>query len=776
MRRTWLFCAVIALCPVLAFVAWRVSGAQGDKPSSDAPSAKAAKKLPITQVVLFNTGLGYFQREGEVEGDVRIDLSVPTSDVNDLLKSMIIDNKGSPVSVSYEGIEPIDTKLKSFAVDLASNPTLGQLLNQARGEKIELTVEGTGGGAATPLTGTIVGMEAHFENQSREVHHLNVLASDGVRRVPMDRIQRVRFLDPVLEEEFRRALSVLSAGRADQRRLVSIHLKGDGKRKVKVGYVAETPIWKATYRLVLDNKDKKPSLQGWAIVENTTEEDWKDVRVVLVSGRPISFEMDLAQQLFMPRPKVDPEVYASLRPPTLAPTHGEEEARGGQQQRMQLNMLGQGVPQPSGLGQVGGFGGNQAINPSAANLGFGGGFVGYLGGTARTDSRPPAFGPGGEFNRYQSPAGGAGRPRLTYQELLARRNEMLEKRKREAHRARDVGSTLADLGDGIDDVVTNADRIGEGFRYSVEPRVNLPRQRSGLLSVLDHPITLSRVSVYSPAIHPRFPLRAVKLKNSTGQHLMQGPVAVYDEGEYVGDCRLPDMQPDQERLLTFAMDLGVEVRPEVTGGGSETTGVEARDGILHVSSSEQRRTTYHLMNRSKQDRLVVIEHQASDWKLAKDSEKPAESTRQTHRFEWKIESGKVEKRSVTEGRSHTASAYVLQAADPMLEHAADSPKAGAEVKAALRKLLAARKKVAALDEEIKRAEEELRPLLQDQERLVASIPKLPEGSAAHKRVLTRYDEQEAKVEKLQNLLTEKKAARQKEQADYETSAKALTVR
>ena len=157
-------------------------------------------------------------------------------------------------------------------------------------------------------------MEAHFENQSREVHHLNVLCSDGVRRVQLDRIQRVRFLDPVLEEEFRQALGVLSAGRADQRRLVSIHLKGEGKRKVKIGYVAETPIWKATYRLVLDGKDQKPSLQGWAIVENTTEEDWKDVRVVLVSGRPITFEMDLAQQLFMPRPKVDPEVYASLRP------------------------------------------------------------------------------------------------------------------------------------------------------------------------------------------------------------------------------------------------------------------------------------------------------------------------------------------------------------------------------------------------------------------------------------------------------------------------------
>src|SRR5262245_55975312 len=224
-RRTWLFCAVIALCPVLALIGWRVSTAQADKPNHSA--TPQSKKLPITQVVLFNTGLGYFQREGEVDGDTRIDLSIPTNDINDILKTLIIDNGGKPASVSYEGAEPLETKLKSFAVDLATNPTLGQLLNQARGEKVELTFESTGGGAGTPLTGTVVGMEAHFDNPTREVHHVNLLTTDGVRRVPLERVQRVRFLDPVLEEEFRRALSVLSAGRADQRRMVSVQFKGE---------------------------------------------------------------------------------------------------------------------------------------------------------------------------------------------------------------------------------------------------------------------------------------------------------------------------------------------------------------------------------------------------------------------------------------------------------------------------------------------------------------------------------------------------------------------
>src|SRR5207244_321428 len=100
------------------------------------------------------------------------------------------------------------------------------------------------------------------------------------------------------------------------RRQIAVRLPGKGKRKVKIGHVAETPIWKASYRLVMG--DKGPVLQGLAVVENTSEEDWRDVRVVLVSGRPITFKMDLTQPLYVPRPTVEPEVYASLRPPSPA--------------------------------------------------------------------------------------------------------------------------------------------------------------------------------------------------------------------------------------------------------------------------------------------------------------------------------------------------------------------------------------------------------------------------------------------------------------------------
>src|SRR5262249_17365244 len=146
--------------------------------------------------------------------------------------------------------------------------------------------------------------------------------------------------------------------------------------------------------------------------------------------------------------------------------------------------------------------------------------------------------------------------------LIARRQEQLQARSQAAWQARQMGSLLAQAGLAIDDLVTNADKIGEGFRYTLEPRVNLPRQKSALLSTLDEPVTPKRVSVFNAGVHPRFPMLSLLLKNTTKQHLMQGPLAVFDGGDYVGDSRLPDFQPGQERLLSYAVDLGVEVRSE----------------------------------------------------------------------------------------------------------------------------------------------------------------------------------------------------------------------
>ncbi len=285
-------------------------------------SLKPVNPLPISQVVLFNSGVGYFHRTGMVEGDARVDLQFQSTDINDLIKSLVIeDTRGKVLPLRYDSQEPIEKTLRSFAINLSSNPSFGQILNQARGEKVELTLVANNTGLPGTLSGTIIGMESAHRlptptaTATAEMEFVNLMCAEGLRTVPINQIQRLRFLNPVIENELRRALEVVASGHDSQKKYVRLGFRGEGKREVKVGYVTENPIWKTSYRIVMD-KNGQTKLLGWANIENTSDEDWHDIKLTLVSGRPISFQMDLYPPLFIPRPTVEPEIFASLRPPT----------------------------------------------------------------------------------------------------------------------------------------------------------------------------------------------------------------------------------------------------------------------------------------------------------------------------------------------------------------------------------------------------------------------------------------------------------------------------
>src|SRR5580658_8915264 len=149
------------------------------------------------------------------------------------------------------------------------------------------------------------------------------MSNEGMLSIPLSQVLSVHFVNPLLESEFRRALQILAGAHDVQKKTVALHFTGNGKRPVRVGYVIERPIWKTTYRLVLEPNGKL-HMQGWAIVENTSDDDWNNVRMVLVSGKPISYRMILYAPLYVPRPLVEPELFASLRPPLYSGSLGGE--------------------------------------------------------------------------------------------------------------------------------------------------------------------------------------------------------------------------------------------------------------------------------------------------------------------------------------------------------------------------------------------------------------------------------------------------------------------
>jgi hypothetical protein len=689
----------------------RGQGAKADESKVEenrAAPALSATQLPIGQVVLFSSGVGYFQREGTVDGTTRVDLSFPVQDINDLLKSMVLrDLDGGHIStVSYDSNAPVERTLKSFAINLTGNPSFGAILNQARGEKVEVVLQQANATQPGTMSGTVIGNEKqHVASPGTavpglEVEMLNLWCADGMRSLKMTEVQRVRFLNPIMDSEFRKALETLSLSHDTQKKAVSINFVGEGKRNVRVGYVIENPIWKTSYRLVLDKKEK-PYLQGWAVVENPTDEDWKDVRMALVSGRPISFQMDLYQPLYVPRPVVEPELFASLRPPTYS-------------------------------GALLSASDSGAHDPRA---GFG---------------RAPADAPVAE--------------KAEAKEALA--FERQKRRQPEGDFKKFNADDRMELSKSVASAAT-ASKLGDFFQYAIDRPVTLPRQKSAMLPILAKDVEATRVSIYNEHTQAKFPLLGVKLKNTAGMHLNQGPITVFEGSNYAGDARILDLQPNEERLLSYAIDLGTEVNPVPSSDNGRLTVVKAVKGILYTTTKVKETKTYTIVNRNDAERTVLIEHPVrNDFKLV-DTDKPAETASDFYRFQVKVPAGKSEKQVVSEERIINNSLQITNLDDNNIRIFINNPVTSQKVKDGLDSAMKLRWATAKTQREIQELERQLKVITDDQARLRANLKEMPATAAAYKRYLQKFDEQETQIEKYQADIKQLQGVEHQQRKEFE---------
>src|SRR5262245_61664192 len=215
MRKTCVLAGMTAaaLTATLLFLQPSRSPARAD--SKETGKSSTAALLPISQVVLFSSGVGYFQREGTVEGTQRIDLSFPVQDVNDLIKSMTLRglDGGHVSAVTYDSNVPVARTLQSFAINLTTNPSFAQILNQARGEKVEVVLQQTNSTQPGTLTGSIIGVETKQQAVDKAVVNVEVLnlwCADGMRALKLGEVQRVRFLNAIMDSEFKKALETLA--------------------------------------------------------------------------------------------------------------------------------------------------------------------------------------------------------------------------------------------------------------------------------------------------------------------------------------------------------------------------------------------------------------------------------------------------------------------------------------------------------------------------------------------------------------------------------------
>jgi hypothetical protein len=320
-----------------------------------------------------------------------------------------------------------------------------------------------------------------------------------------------------------------------------------------------------------------------------------------------------------------------------------------------------------------------------------------------------------------------------------------------------------------------AQKLGESFQYRIEQPVNLPRQKSALLPIVQHDVEAGRVSVYNPAVHAKYPLLGLRLKNTSGVTLMQGPVTVFDGGVYAGDARIMDLQPNDERLLTYAVDLGTEVEAKSKNPPSRITAIKVQKGVLYSTMKQREEKTYRAVNRSQDDKTLLIEHPyRPQFKLASDL-KPAERTRDVYRFEVKLPKGRPAEVTVAEERDVVQTVALTNSDDQQIRFFLQQPVLSTAVREALEKAVGLRTDLAGTQRELQQTERTIGQIEKDQGRLRENLKATPPTSDAYKRYLAKLDSQEADLEKLQTKRDQLQAQEHAQRAAFESYLAGLNV-
>ncbi len=522
--------------------------------------------LPVRKVVLYKNGMGYFEHLGRTRGDQSVEITLPSSQLNDVLKSLtVLDLGGGRISgVTYDSTAPLDRQVRDLPIDLRKAGSLFGFLNQIIGASVE--VRAPGGTISGKIMGADQRQRIEPSGAVTTVIELSLLTAAGeMKIVDLATAGGLRFTDPAMAANIGRYLDIMNSENQRDIRTLEIQTAGRGQRDLFVSYVAEAPIWKTTYRIVLDAK-QKPFLQGWAIVDNTTSMDWTDVELSLVAGAPISFIQNLSQPVYGRRPV---------------------------------------VPLPQGV----------QVSPQT-----------HEGTIDRKEED-------------QSGIGGVAESEITAG--LMRKSVARARRSFNAPMAESMALPAPpppNLGDAIrmQDASGRASgrALGEQFEYKLAEPVTIGKNQSALLPILQSEIEAEKVSLFNPSNNGGGgrPLLAVWLKNTTGLTLDAGAFTVIDTNAFAGEGLTATIQPDESRLLSYALDLGVEITTNRKSEQKRVERVVINRGVMWFHRKLVETRTYTIRNNAAKLRTVVLEHALrSGWELV-DTPKPDESSANYHRF------------------------------------------------------------------------------------------------------------------------------------------------
>ncbi len=538
------------------------------------PYATTNEALKLSKVVLYRNGVGYFERGGRVTGE-SLTLRVRKDQVNDLLKSLtVVESKGGrAVSISM----PLDPRSWANGAIATLGPgagSLAEVLDKLRGTDVKLKLnDGTNVAGRVLLVEAIAqvgggGGEGDAKDQDYKV---TLIDGDEMEVVRLSKVDTIILRNGDIAMQFRRSLDATAGEGMFQQVDVTIRLAGNRSNDLLVSYVVSAPMWKPTYRVVLPESGKgKALLQGWAVVDNTTGEDWRDVKLALTSGAPIAFRYDL----HTPRDVARTDLSSV-----------------GTHKRASVSVGEAGYAQPA--------------DTTVATV---------------TAPPPPPVAAPMPANKPATLKSAAPKKKAESARSVADAKAPMA----EMEEAYDEGGAYG----GEDAVAVDAETLARSMqartksasvsgltRYDLEERLTVPDGTSTMVAIINEKVDGEETFLFRPGGagqgYESNPYRVIRFKNSTPFALESGPISIYSGGSFVGEGISEPVSAGVAVTIPFAVESGLLVASHLQYGGDEMRLVKIVRGVMEVENFARRSTTWEVTSQQPRtaDTMLYVRHQ-----------------------------------------------------------------------------------------------------------------------------------------------------------------------
>jgi hypothetical protein len=653
-----------------------------------------AETLNLKRVVLSTGGVAYVEHEAEVTGDGELTLSVPLDQVDDVLKSItIVDSQGRPGIIRLPGREPLREIFRRFPFNAGAFQSPATLLNALQG--VEIGVQG-----AQRFQGRLLRAVPETVRLSDKLgtvtrHRVSLMTNTGLQQFILEEADAVTFADAELQRQMGAALAAIAGHRIRDRRLLRIVTKGDGTRRVRVGYVVAAPLWKISYRLSLpptgtDDTESNARLQGWAVIENMSGHDWHDVELTLTSGHPVTFRQPLYAAYYLARPEVPVDVPGRILP------HRD---------------------------------------------------TGAFAGDYRTRSDEEKEQGKDELRKTKRGAGGAGR----FERQLADKamgQAALQSRAATAEPPSMIGGTAPAP-------MAQSEEAATEVRFRFPEPVSVASGQSLVVPIIDRNLPVERLALYQPGTHRLHPLASVRLTNDSDTALPPGILTLYESATaggagttHLGDARMSVLPAGEERLVSFALDRKLRIDREVKRREIISKGKISR-GLFELTLLFEQTTIYRLKGAAHEDRVVVIEHpRQAGFKLTAPKGDGVSLTTGHHRIRRELAAGGNEKLVVTLQHPRLQKLQLINLSLVQIARYAKTGELDESLRQAFKKMAALRGEIERQERQLKEFEGQRKKVFEEQRRIRENLVRVPRDSDLYRRYLAKLDRQENALERL----------------------------